>query len=60
MPASWIDPADGEALCQAMLAIYASPVYAATLAARSRVRARLFSWECCADETVQAYRRALK
>jgi len=53
-----VDPADGEALCQAMLAIYRSPVYASRLAASSLARAGLFSWERCADETVHAYRSA--
>lgn len=53
-----VAPKDKAALCQAMLAVYRSPEYAARLAASSLSRAVLFSWKRCAKQTIQAYQQA--
>lgn len=55
-----INPDDKQALCQAMLAIYRSPVYAEELATLSLDRASLFSWKRCAEATAKAYQFALE
>lgn len=53
-----VSPQDKDALCQAMLKLYCQPSLAAEYAGRSLARARLFSWQRCAEQTLQAYRQA--
>jgi len=54
-----VDPQDGAALCQAMLALYEDADRRAELSSRAVARAGRFSWERCAHETVAAYRQAI-
>lgn len=54
-----VDPNDNDALCEAMLEMLKNDVLRQQLAQRSRERARLFSWEACADVTVSHYHRAM-
>lgn len=54
-----IDPRDGDALAQAILDVYRDSDARADLAARGRARARQFTWERYARQTVDAYRAAL-
>lgn len=54
-----VDPRDDDAICQAMLDLYRKPAMAGELAKRSLARAKGFSWERCATETVDAYSKAL-
>lgn len=54
-----VDPGDGDALAQAMLDVYRDPARRAELAALARARAREFTWDRFAAETVAAYRAAL-
>lgn len=54
-----VDPADNDALCQAMLELLKNDPLRQQLSERSRERARLFSWEACADITINHYRRAM-
>lgn len=54
-----VDPNDNDALCQAMLEMYLNSDARQNMSIRSSERARLFSWEACADVTINHYRRAL-
>lgn len=54
-----VDPDDNDALCQAMLEMLRNGELRHQLSNRSRERARLFSWEACADVTIDHYRRAM-
>ncbi|MDA3918338.1 MAG: glycosyltransferase family 1 protein [Deltaproteobacteria bacterium] len=54
-----IDPKDDDALCQAMIDIVKSNKLRNNLSKKGIERAKLFSWEKCADETIKAYRFAL-
>jgi glycosyltransferase involved in cell wall biosynthesis len=54
-----VDPADNEALSQAMLELLKNDPLRRQLSERSRERARLFSWEACADVTINHYRQAM-
>ncbi|HJV35592.1 glycosyltransferase family 1 protein [Geomonas sp.] len=54
-----VAPLDNDALCQAMLQLFNDGALREQLAGRSRRRATLFSWEACADVTINHYRRAL-
>lgn len=54
-----VDPRDEDTLCQELLNLYNSPQLRLDLAARSRSRAKLFSWRESAEKTVRFYRRAL-
>lgn len=54
-----VDPNDIDALCQAMLEVLRNDELRHQLSNRSRERARLFSWEACADVTINHYRRAM-
>ena len=54
-----VAPMDTDALCQAMLAIYKSPLLQQELSRKSLTRAGLFSWERCGRETIDAYRASL-
>lgn len=53
-----VDPTDADALRQCMLEIYRDAELRASLVEKSKARARLFSWERCARETIAAYRTA--
>jgi glycosyltransferase involved in cell wall biosynthesis len=54
-----VDPNDNDALCQAMLEVLRNDELRHLLSNRSCERARLFSWEACADVTINHYRRAM-
>ncbi len=54
-----IAPTDLDALCEAMLSIYKSPFLREDLSRRSLERANKFSWEKCAQATVDAYKLSL-
>lgn len=53
-----LDPDDVDGLCQAMLDLHTRPALRARLAAASLERARRFSWEQNAWQTLEVYRRA--
>lgn len=54
-----VNPNDNDALCQAMLEILGNDEFRQQLAKRSLERAQLFSWEACADVTINHYRKAM-
>ena len=54
-----VDPKDLDALCHAIFDLYRNPRKRGDLVQKSIQRARLFSWEKCARETVAAYKTAL-
>ena len=54
-----VDPRDRAALAQAILDVYRDPARRAELAARSRARAREFTWDRFARQTVDAYYAAV-
>ncbi|MDB6077677.1 MAG: glycosyltransferase [Akkermansiaceae bacterium] len=53
-----ISPTDVDGLCDAVLRVYQSAELRADLGTRSMARASHFSWEKCADETLNAYTAA--
>lgn len=53
-----IDPTDNDALCQAMNMLYTDEELRKRLSALSLQRATLFSWDACADVTIDHYRKA--
>ncbi len=55
-----VDPRDSDALCQSILNIYLNSSLRQDLAQRSLERAKLFSWDKCAAETIAAYKTALR
>lgn len=55
-----VDPKETDELCDAMLKIYTTPSLRDALTRRGMERAELFSWETCANQTLQAYQTALK
>lgn len=54
-----VDPTDGDALSQAMSDLYNSTDLRSTLSMKGIERAKTFSWERCAAETVLAYQAAM-
>ncbi len=54
-----LDPRDADGLCGALLSLYEDADLRREMAGKSLARAGLFSWERCADDTVQAYKTAL-
>lgn len=54
-----LDPKDQDGLCQAMLDLYSKPELRAQMARKSLAQAAKFSWEKCAEQTIQAYKTAL-
>jgi len=54
-----VEPRDVDSLCEAMLSLYRDETRRRDLSLKAIARARHFSWEKCARETVAAYRRAL-
>lgn len=55
-----IHPEDEDALCQAMVDIAKDSKLRKRLSIKGIERARQFSWEKCADETINAYKFALE
>lgn len=54
-----VDPEDDEQIAAALARILASPQLAADLRERGLRQAARFSWDACADATVEIYRRVL-
>ena len=54
-----LDPYDQDGLCQALLEIHESASLREEMSRKSVERARMFSWEECARQTIDAYRQAL-
>jgi glycosyltransferase involved in cell wall biosynthesis len=54
-----VDPLDQDALAQAMLTLYSDTSLRADLATRSIQQAAKFSWQTCAQKTLDAYQHAL-
>ncbi|WP_162053123.1 glycosyltransferase family 4 protein [Pontibacter pamirensis] len=54
-----VAPTDLDALCQGMLSIYNNPALREKMVEKSIERAGRFSWERCANETVEAYKSSL-
>jgi glycosyltransferase involved in cell wall biosynthesis len=55
-----VSPKDGEAISHAMLGLYRDSKKRATLSTQGLLRSKLFSWKKCADQTTEAYRRAMQ
>jgi glycosyltransferase involved in cell wall biosynthesis len=54
-----LDPRDSDSLCQSLLDLYDHDDLCRSLSRKSLERAKQFSWERCAQETLRAYRVAL-
>jgi glycosyltransferase involved in cell wall biosynthesis len=54
-----VDPVDVEQIAAAIRQVLNDPALAAAMRQKGLARARLFSWERCARETLDAYRRVL-
>lgn len=54
-----IDPKDQDQLCQAMLNILNDEILRETLKQKGLERAKQFSWEKCANETVEIYKKII-
>lgn len=54
-----IDPHDEEALCRAMERIYRNPALREDLSKKSIARARMFRWDRCVAQTIEAYKKSL-
>jgi glycosyltransferase involved in cell wall biosynthesis len=55
-----VDPKDEDALCQAMIDIVKANTLRDDLSRKGLKQSSLFSWDKCADETIQAYHFALE
>jgi glycosyltransferase involved in cell wall biosynthesis len=55
-----VDPSDGLGFARAVEAVLSDPELRARLVTAGRARARQFTWERCAERTVEAYRLALQ
>jgi glycosyltransferase involved in cell wall biosynthesis len=55
-----VDPEDADALCQSMYDIYRNSSLRNEMSRKSLERAKQFSWEKCAQETVRAYKTAMR
>ncbi len=55
-----LDPRDADGLCGALLSLYEDADLRREMAGKSLARAGLFSWERCADDTISAYKTALR
>jgi glycosyltransferase involved in cell wall biosynthesis len=53
------DPADRDAIRNALESVLDSPSAATALRERGRIRRQLFSWQNCAENTLNIYRRVL-
>jgi len=58
--AEFFDPLDEISLCQAIERVVSSPEHADMLAHKGKERIRGFSWEKCAQNTLQIYRKILQ
>ncbi|WP_445370372.1 glycosyltransferase family 4 protein [Methylomonas sp. HW2-6] len=54
-----IPPDDADSLCQAMLSIYKSSDLREQMSKSSLKQANKFSWEACAEKTINAYQAAI-
>ena len=54
-----VSPADLDSLCDAMFTMYTNSNLRKLMIERSIERAKRFSWERCADETIQAYKASI-
>ncbi len=54
-----VNPKDADALCQAMLNMYADPLLRDRLSGNALERSKQFSWRKSVNETIAAYRMAL-
>jgi glycosyltransferase involved in cell wall biosynthesis len=54
-----LDPADGDALCQALLDVHRDAALRERMREKSLAQAARFSWERCTRATLDAYRAAL-
>jgi glycosyltransferase involved in cell wall biosynthesis len=54
-----VDSLDADALCQSMLDIYCDSSLRESMSEKSIARARLFSWDNCARDTIEIYKKAL-
>lgn len=54
-----LDPEDVDGLCDSMFKIYSRPTLRETMSSKSSQQAKLFTWERCVQETVEAYKIAL-
>ena len=54
-----IDPKCDDELCNYMLEIYKNKSFRKKLASKAIKRAKLFSWDKCAQDTINAYKNAL-
>jgi glycosyltransferase involved in cell wall biosynthesis len=55
-----VDPSDGPGFSRALEAVLTDPELRERLVAAGRTRARQFTWERCAERTIEAYRRVLQ
>lgn len=58
--AMYVDPLDTEAIAEAMTNLLADEPRRASMAQKGVERARTFSWEACAEQTVELYEQLLK
>ncbi len=54
-----VDPQDADELCEAMLKIYNSSDVRTQMALASLEQAKKFSWERCAEQTIDVYKAAI-
>jgi len=55
-----VDPKDGDALCQSILKLYKNPSVRETMSQKGTEKAKLFTWEKCVRNIIDAYKVALK
>jgi glycosyltransferase involved in cell wall biosynthesis len=55
-----LPPRDADGLCEAMISLYENSALRNELRNKGLERAKLFSWDRCARETVEGYRKALR
>lgn len=55
-----VDPTDGRAFAEGLEAVLSNREVRARLVAAGRERARLFTWQRCAEQTLEAYRQVLE
>ncbi|MGD9662363.1 MAG: glycosyltransferase family 4 protein [Porticoccaceae bacterium] len=54
-----VNPGDEEDIAAAMIAAIANPVQRRQFIDKGRLRAKAFTWEACADKTLEAYAKVL-
>lgn len=55
-----VDPTDGRAFAEGLEALLSQPEVRARLVDAGRKRAGMFTWQRCAEQTLEAYRQALQ